>query len=403
MQRAWIYNSSETAAQSKCEKTLRYRAAELREAARLATRLYGVKYSVLYFSLGKVLKGATMSAGICRIQKVKTAHDIAGVQLHDRREREHSNSNPDIDFSRSCNNITLIDAEGSFNEHIAKQIKGRYKGSKAVRKDAVRLVQAIFTSDSEFFADKSKSEQMSFFQSCLDFAKRQWGEENIVSAIIHNDEKTPHLHLNFIPLTKDGKLSAKEILGGRKEMQKFQDDFYREVSGKFGLERGHRSDLDNPEDVPAKHLTVTELKKKTQAKELEERVQSAQKQAEHIDNITQLVREGEPIKKFGRTTEYIKIPYEPFVQLKKAAKGYDEDRKEVKRLQGLLDKAMEEIEKLKREIKQLYQKTKDMLDLQNQARLMKTALKIPQESDYKAVLRELNKRGYDFSGKKHHR
>lgn len=344
-----------------------------------------------------------MSAGICRIQKVKTAHDIAGVQLHDRRERGHSNSNPDIDFSRSSTNITMIDVPCSFNEHIAKQIKERYKGSKAIRKDAVRLIEVIFTSDSEFFAGKSQAEQMSFFQSCLDFTKRQWGEENIVSAIVHNDEKTPHLHLNFIPLTKDGKLSAKEMLGGRKEMQKFQDDFYREVSSKFGLERGHRSDLDNPEDVPAKHLTVTELKKKTQAKELEERVRSAQKQAEHIDNITQLVREGEPIKKFGRATEYIKIPYEPFVQLKKAAKGYDEDRTEVKRLQALLDKATAELEHLKAELKKQYHKARELLDLKNQTRLMKTVLKIPQEYDYKGVLSELNKQGYDFSGKKHKR
>lgn len=209
-----------------------------------------------------------MSAGICRLQKIKTANGIAGIQIHDRREKDHSNSNPDIDFSKSSTNVTLIDVQGSFNDHIAKQLKERYTGATKIRSDAVKMVSVIFTSDSSFFSGRSQEEQLSFFQSCLDFAKRKWGEENIISAVIHNDEKTPHLHLNFIPLTKAGRLSAKQILGGRKELQKLQDEFYSEVSIKFGLERGNRSDLDNPDDVPAKHLTVTELKRKLRHRSL---------------------------------------------------------------------------------------------------------------------------------------
>lgn len=340
-----------------------------------------------------------MSAGICRLQKIKTANGIAGMQIHDRREKDHSNSNPDIDFSRSITNVTLIDVQGSFNDHIAKQLKERYTGTTKIRSDAVKMVSVIFTSDSAFFSGRSQDEQLFFFQSCLDFAKRKWGVENIISAVIHNDEKTPHLHLNFIPLTKEGRLSAKQILGGRKELQKFQDEFYSEVSIKFGLERGNRSDLDNPDDVPAKHLTVTELKKRTQAQELEHRVETAQREAEKIENITELVREGEPVKKFGRATGEIKIPQEALVKLKKAAKGYDEDRKEIGRLQAALDKKIAEKERLEAELKKKYEQLKDMLDLKNQTRLMKTVLNIPQEADYKAVLRELISRGYDFSGK----
>ena len=90
-------------------------------------------------------------------------------------------------------------------------------------------------------------------------------------------------------------------------------------------------------------------------------------------------------------------------KLKKAAKGYDEDRTEVKRLQALFDKATAELERLKSELKKQYQKARELLDLKNQTRLMKTVLKIPQEYDYKGVLSELNKQGYDFSGKKHKR
>lgn len=128
-----------------------------------------------------------MSTGICRLQKIKTANGIAGMQIHDRREKDHSNSNPDIDFGRSSTNVTLIDVQGSFNDHIAKQLKERYTGTTKIRSDAVKMVSVIFTSDGDFFRGRSQEEQLSFFQSCLDFAKRKWGEENIISAVIHND------------------------------------------------------------------------------------------------------------------------------------------------------------------------------------------------------------------------
>lgn len=101
-----------------------------------------------------------MSYAICRIQKCGSSHDIAGIQIHDRRERTHSNSNPDIDFSKSHLNYSLCDNSNgssfnsngsSFNAYIDKQIAKRYTGKKAIRKDAVRMVSAIFTSDNDFF------------------------------------------------------------------------------------------------------------------------------------------------------------------------------------------------------------------------------------------------------------
>jgi hypothetical protein len=94
-----------------------------------------------------------MSYAICRIQKCGSSHDIAGIQIHDRRERTHSNSNPDIDFSKSHLNYSLCDNSNgsSFNAYIDKQIAERYTGKKAIRKDAVRMVSAIFTSDNDFF------------------------------------------------------------------------------------------------------------------------------------------------------------------------------------------------------------------------------------------------------------
>ncbi len=336
-----------------------------------------------------------MSFGICRVDKVKTASGIAGIQIHDRRERSHSNTNPDIDFGKSGDNYSFVDVNfdkyDSYNDYINKQINAQYTGGKSIRKDAVKMVDVIFTSDSDFFADKSPEQIRFFFQSCLDFANRRWGVENIVSAIVHLDEKTPHLHLNFIPLTKDGRLSAKDMLGGKKELQQLQDDFYNEVSKQFGLERGLRSDLDNADDTPKKHKTVTEYKREKKADDLEKRVEQAQKDAAQIDKIAEIVQTAEVIKHFGKSTGYIKMPEEQFVKLKKAAKGYDEDRREIKRLQGLLNCLNDE---LKKKQAQIAEQAHKLVEYVKQLNIFKRALKIPENTTYNDISRELTERGF---------
>ena len=120
---------------------------------------------------------------------------------------------------------------------------------------------------------------------CVVFAAKRFGSANIIAATVHMDKDTPHMHLDFVPLTADGRLSAKSVLGGRKEMQQLQDDFFEQVGKKFGLERGTRTDLDDPEaDRPRKHLTVRELKVETEA-QLSEQQQLIQQQQEMLDRM----------------------------------------------------------------------------------------------------------------------
>jgi hypothetical protein len=230
-----------------------------------------------------------MSIAICRVQKIGSPKDIAGIQIHNRREREHSNTNPDIDYSLSFLNYTLTikpdesvpngftvqrqnAVEGSgkpYNALVEKRIRDAYTGKKAVRKDAVRCCEVLFTASGDFFA-KHKYQTEDFFKSCMIFAAKRFGAENIIAATVHRDEKTPHLHLDFVPLTADGRLSAKSVLGGRKEMQELQDDFYEQVGKKYGLQRGSRADLDAPEaEKPRKHLTTQRLKLQTAKQSLE--------------------------------------------------------------------------------------------------------------------------------------
>ena len=97
------------------------------------------------------------------------------------------------------------------------------------------------------------------FTRAFAFLTERVGEDNIISAVVHMDEKTPHMHLCFVPLTRDGRLSAKEILGNKKAMIRWQDDFYACMAERWPeLERGTPA-----VETKRRHLTPQWYKKVT--------------------------------------------------------------------------------------------------------------------------------------------
>lgn len=208
-----------------------------------------------------------MSYGIMRAAKVKGGSDVAGMEIHNLRKKE-SRSNPDIDRKKTGENYSIgsYDKRKSFNARIDDQIKERYKGSRAIRKDANKCVELLFTSDKPFMDSLTKEQEQAFFKDCYDFTARHFGgHENIISDTVHLDEiGAAHMHIDIVPLTADGRLSAKDFLGGKKELQELQDSFYAEVGKKWGLERGSRANLEKGEHG-RKHLTAPELKAQTEA------------------------------------------------------------------------------------------------------------------------------------------
>lgn len=75
------------------------------------------------------------------------------------------------------------------------------------------------------------------------------GEKNIISAALHLDEKTPHLVVYAVPLNADGKLCAKDFLGGRAKLTQLQSDFHEVVGKSFGLQRGVRGSRASHQDI----------------------------------------------------------------------------------------------------------------------------------------------------------
>ena len=119
------------------------------------------------------------------------------------------------------------------------------------RKDSIRMVEALFTASPEFFKGKKRAEIRVFFEEALHFLEQHQSKETIISAVVHMDEKTPHMHLCFVPLTEDGRLSAKDIMGNKKKLTWWQDEFWEHMVKKFpDLERGESASLTGRDHIP---------------------------------------------------------------------------------------------------------------------------------------------------------
>ena len=115
------------------------------------------------------------------------------------------------------------------------------------------MASFVIGSDGEFFDGLSSVKQEDFFAQCTRYFADKYGKENIISAIVHNDETTPHLHLNLMPI-RNGRLCCKDLFN-RAELTELQTDFHEAVGKHWGLERGR-------EGSPKKHLSTAEYKAK---------------------------------------------------------------------------------------------------------------------------------------------
>lgn len=205
--------------------------------------------------------------GILRFKKYK-GPAISPIEAHNERTKEQYASNPDIDVNRSRYNFHLVQPQDRYRAEADRQIEAAHC---RVRKDSVRVVEALVTASPEFFKGKSRSEVKAYFEYALEFLKSKQDSKTFISAVVHMDEKTPHLHLCFVPLTSDGRLSAKEIIGNRKKLVKWQDDFWEHMVKRHpDLERGESASQTGREHIPPRlfkemtHLT----KQKEQLDEL---------------------------------------------------------------------------------------------------------------------------------------
>ena len=184
---------------------------------------------------------------ILRFAKYK-GPEISNIEAHNERTKDEYASNPDIDKSRSCLNFHLLEPERKYRAEAERQIKD---AGCRTRSDSVRVVEALVTASPEFFEGKKKAEVKAYFTEALAFIEKYQAKDTIISAVVHMDEKTPHMHLCFIPLTADKRLSAKEIVGNKKRLTWWQDEFWKHMVKKYpDLERGESASQTGRDHIP---------------------------------------------------------------------------------------------------------------------------------------------------------
>ena len=184
---------------------------------------------------------------ILRFAKYK-GPEIGHIEAHNERTKEKYASNPDIDTARSHLNFHLVTPERKYRAEAEKQIAA---AGCRTRSDSVRVVEALVTASPEFFKGKKKSEVKAYFTEALDFIQKYQSKDTIISAVVHMDEKTPHMHLCFVPLTEDKRLSAKEIVGNKKKLTWWQDEFWKHMVKKYpDLERGESASETGRTHIP---------------------------------------------------------------------------------------------------------------------------------------------------------
>lgn len=200
------------------------------------------------------------------MQKLKQPA-IKGIQIHNQREKE-SQTNADIRNELSHLNYDLVNPKSiDYNEKVNKMIEEGVTTGKAIRKDAVKVASFLVTSDSEYFQNLSEREERRFFESAYEFFADEYGEKNIAYAMVHKDEKTPHMHVGFVPITEDGRLSAKDFFGKKQQLAKLQDKFHDHmVREGFNLERGVSTDRKHVESAKYKALTLQQMEKDAKEK-----------------------------------------------------------------------------------------------------------------------------------------
>ena len=294
---------------------------------------------------------------ILRFAKYK-GPEIGNIEAHNERTKEKYASNPDVDTSRSKDNFHIIqptDKYRTMSEALIKQYD-----CPRVRSDSVRIVETLITASPEFFKGKKRNEIRGFFEHAVDFLKQELGEDRLVSAVVHMDEKTPHMHVSFVPITKDGHLSAKLILGNRKTLTAWQDRYWKHMVGKYPeLERGESASKTGREHIPPRVIKQAANLNK-QAKRIHELLEdtnpfNAKKNAAELDKLLRKF-----IPDYGRFATKARL-YEQTIKDLKADKSNLEAKNE--ELQGDLKAANDKVKSRKLDEAQI---KADLYNLQRQ-------------------------------------
>lgn len=176
---------------------------------------------------------------IMRCAKLTSFGQAARSLRHCYREQETPNADP---------------AKAGDNAHhgarSTDEAMGALRGMLPVkrRKDAVLAVEYLMTASPDWWKQATPDQQAAFFERSRAWLADKYGADRVIVATEHRDETSPHLTAYVVPITADGRLAAKEFIGGRAKLSRDQTTFAEAVAD-LGLQRG-------VEGSKAKHQSI---------------------------------------------------------------------------------------------------------------------------------------------------
>ena len=229
-----------------------------------------------------------MSYAIIRNAKYKR-ENLMAVYRHDERKNKHY-SNKDIDRTKLHLNYSLKDPEFNYVKEFDKILK-KYDLKGQIKTVSNIACEYMITSDNDFFKRIGEEETKRYFATAYKFVceYKDLGEKYILSAKVHYDEKSPHMHLLFLPVVhtvdKKGnpidKLACSEFWKAKDSYRQLQNAFFEYmVSNGFELQRGLPK-----EETERVHYTLKEYKNITNYEQTKEKLQNMKLELPDVPEI----------------------------------------------------------------------------------------------------------------------
>lgn len=290
---------------------------------------------------------------IMRTEKRKRS-DIGGIQQENNRTANQYNNK--VEVGMDILNVQLIHSN-NWIQDIENEIQ---TAGARTRSNSVVALDTIYTASTEFFSDRTNEENDKYFMDCLKFHQEKFG--HVVSAVIHYDESTPHMHVISVPLTSDGRLSARDVIGNRQQMSRTQDEFFEHVGKQYGLERGQQ-------------LDGQEKKRHISAQEWELQQLQAQKNKELIE-LTKIKNSRECVQK------QVKITQERLRELKAEEKEYSFNVMNIQNEYEVIKDNLQNIQNQYRHLQKQVNEVKNFLGVAEKRQLEEIYRRQEQEEEY---------------------
>lgn len=241
-----------------------------------------------------------MSYAIIRNANYKK-DNLAGLYKHN--ERKNTNySNKDINKKNSVKNYSIKQCNTTYSNALKILQKENNLQGRIIKTTNVAC-EFIITSDKEFFDNIGEEETKRYFQTAYNFVAnyKGLGEKYILSAKVHLDESTPHLHIVFVPVVhkldkKSGKqidkIACSEYWKGKDSYKQLQDNFYKYVTDNgFDLERGKAREVE--------HLSTEKLKQITNYDNIKYELEQQQIQPINTKNTNLILQQNKELIEYN--------------------------------------------------------------------------------------------------------